>query len=158
MKKFSYPYPTSIGNAARLLDVYQADWYKKIDVTTLNQTSPTRCVLGQVFDEEAKKNNRRGYHYGMETLFDYNSHEGDMSGGPLSKDNIFGSKASVEEWKFEISKRINTANSVYNIVLKPSTIQVNVNHLRAVKIILAQSSDEIVRAALIIVNEMLNQK
>lgn len=85
-------YPSNISTAAKCLDQYDKDWYKKIDIFTLDMGRYDRCILGQVLK---LPNDGDIWMSKTQELF------------PDIKisDRIFGSSAKEQEWIKEINIR-----------------------------------------------------
>ncbi len=87
----AYPYPNSIADAAKTLDMDHRKWWQKINTASLNMGNSDHCVLGQLFD---------GYDNGMEVMFGV-----DAGNNMVSYDTIFGTNADKKDWVKEIKKR-----------------------------------------------------
>lgn len=83
------PYPTSIGEAALLLDKVCPIWFHNINLDILDMDSLTRCILGQMYGS---------YDKAIKQLFDETPYH-------CFEDKIFGSEAGILIWKKEIDKR-----------------------------------------------------
>lgn len=64
MSKLSYK--TRVANGAKVLDEICPDWFEKVDVETLDITSGSNCILGQVFDDWMIGSEKIAEHYGWD--------------------------------------------------------------------------------------------
>jgi hypothetical protein len=97
-----YRYPTSINEAALLLDKIDVKWYEKITLP-LNMKEYRSCILGQIGN---------GYYSYFKELFGYSAER------VHSTDRIFGTYTNRDDWKQEINKRRNTMKHDFNWALE----------------------------------------
>lgn len=65
------PIESAVTRAAKKLDKIKPGWENLIDTQTLDIFQCDKCVLGQVFEEEANREGYlTGYHLGMNRLWD----------------------------------------------------------------------------------------
>jgi hypothetical protein len=88
----SHEYPSSIEQAANLLDEVKPGWANQINIDELNMNEPTDCIIGQLY---------RQYDKGMLTLFGDNYKDESQQ-----FDEIFGTHASSAEWTNQINQRL----------------------------------------------------
>lgn len=87
------PYPSSIEEAAKQLDICHPRWWTKIDTRNLWMRNSNKCILGQLYDT---------YDAGMK-LYDVTVY--DVSVYSVVHDSIFGLNASADKWKEQIAMR-----------------------------------------------------
>ncbi len=91
--------PSSVANAAKLLDVELPGWANKIDVDSLDMREPNKCILGQLYND---------YMIGIEKLdIDIDCTKETVFGGSLKMENLAENKKLIDKWIVEINKRIN---------------------------------------------------
>lgn len=93
-------YPSTIPEAALILDTVKPDWAKSIHIEDLNIRSCRRCILGHLFGE---------YEAGMQKVFRIDVNDdvyGDAPNLYYYTDEVFGCEASLELWLDEIRSRL----------------------------------------------------
>lgn len=101
-----YKYPTSIADAAAVLDFAYKDWFIKINLSILDMELSDKCILGQLFG-----NGQSGFEKGLKELFGiiiYDKHY---------MDDIFGYRSNVEHWKQEIRRRKHYSEAFFEYVV-----------------------------------------
>lgn len=83
--------------AAAVLDQIKPGWENLIDTRSLSLASPTKCVLGQVFKEEADRLGGTGYMYGLVYYHELTSF--------INGTGVFAVPECKEFWIEEIEKR-----------------------------------------------------
>lgn len=89
----THPYPTSICEAALLLDRVKPGWENRIDKNRINMSGGSFCILGQLYG---------GYYNGTIELFGFKY----GSSGGKTGDSIFGTQTDEKYWIKEIDKRL----------------------------------------------------
>ena len=89
-------YPTSVKQAARLLDQAKPGWEYKIDLEKLEMGSCTYCILGQLYGD---------CDIGFKSLFDSDWFYVGSTDKSCLKAVPFGTDTYVEEWVAEIKER-----------------------------------------------------
>lgn len=89
-----YSYPTTIEEAANILDREKPGWAEKIDLYTFRMDQCPHCVLGQTYGN---------WERAMNVLFGVDVRE--QYQGQYLGDSIFGKNANSLEWINEIKKR-----------------------------------------------------
>lgn len=100
---------SNIPDAAKHLDTILPGWEKKIDFARLSMIDGTRCILGQLLG---------GYY--TQKHFYVTSCEGGAYGG--DSHGAFGSRASVDDWKKEVEKRLSPSTPIVNKATKYAQI------------------------------------
>lgn len=111
-------YPQNIADAVRILDNYDKKWAEKIDVNVLNMGEYDECVLGQLF-RDSVQDGQVGYEIGMKDIFGINTEDDDDA--VYTNDNIFGAKASKNEWIKEVRKRVK--EKTYTVKIKGKNVK-----------------------------------
>jgi len=91
-----YKYPTSVVEAAQLLDNIKPNWFKSV-TKPLSMYNYDKCVLGQVYGN---------YLDAMQCLFGFNREQ--VKAMELDDDSIFGANADSVIWYAIVTYRINT--------------------------------------------------
>lgn len=107
----TYNYPTTIQEAANILDKIQPDWFEKIHISTLRMDHINRCVLGQTFGEW----NRGMCNFALGAEDSYK----------FLDDYIFGHRADVEVWKYEVTER--RFNKLNNQAIEANTLALSLS-------------------------------
>jgi hypothetical protein len=92
----TYQYPTSISDAAAILDKAIPSWEKKINLNILDMCIYNLCILGQIYGN---------YRVGMEVLFGGHKES-------WTNDEILGKNTPYEKWIKEIQARSANADEV----------------------------------------------
>lgn len=91
---FTCQYPSSIVEAAKILDAHYPGWADKIALTELDMEKQNKCILGQTYG---------WYTNVMKYLFNIDAFE---DGKSYYNDKIFGTSSSLDEWKKQITLRV----------------------------------------------------
>lgn len=87
---------TNASRGAALLDEIKPNWFELIDLATLDIDDPNRCVLGQVFSQEAEDT-------GLTTGFSYYEREAPMN--VFFSDHGFLHNTDYPDWVYEVDRR-----------------------------------------------------
>lgn len=92
-----------VPSAAKYLDEQFPGWHKRINIDVLYQGNEHRCVLGQIFRDEAK---RAGY--------EHSPYEYALNQLGITYQTVFGSY-STSEWKEEVRERQARDSTMENV-------------------------------------------
>lgn len=97
----------SVDRAATLLDEHEPGWAGRVDLQNLDMMSCFKCVLGQIFDHEARRGADTGFEFGYWRSYFQPMLDGAVGMYGCSDFGFaFGCMTAHQFWVREITKRV----------------------------------------------------